>query len=111
MADRHDPSYYARFKRWCDKYFWIPYRKEARGIGGIFFDDLSNKPKDQLFQFVTEAAENFSTGYLTLGEFRTVDQNPLVWRDRASLLRNPVLRGVPPPHPPLPSGQTPKRPL
>lgn len=39
-CDRHNPSYYPRFKKWCDKYFYIPHRKESRGVGGIFFDDL-----------------------------------------------------------------------
>ena len=39
-CDRHSPSYYPRFKAWCDKYFYLKHRGEARGIGGIFFDDL-----------------------------------------------------------------------
>lgn len=39
-ADKHDTAFYPNWKNWCDKYFWIPHRKESRGIGGIFFDDL-----------------------------------------------------------------------
>jgi len=38
MCDRHNKNYYKKYKKWCDKYFFLPHRNESRGIGGIFFD-------------------------------------------------------------------------
>lgn len=40
---RHDPAFYPKFKKWCDEYFLIKHRKETRGLGGIFFDDLNDR--------------------------------------------------------------------
>ncbi|KAE8213562.1 hypothetical protein CF327_g2930 [Tilletia walkeri] len=40
-ADSNDPAFYPAWKKWCDDYFLIPHRKERRGVGGIFFDDLT----------------------------------------------------------------------
>ena len=35
MCDRHNKKYYKKYKKWCDEYFYLPHRHEARGIGGI----------------------------------------------------------------------------
>lgn len=43
VCDRHDPEYFPKFKKWCDEYFTITHRKETRGLGGIFFDDLNDR--------------------------------------------------------------------
>ena len=50
MCDNHNKKYYSKFKKWCDKYFYLPHREEPRGIGGIFFDyKMDNWTKDFLF--------------------------------------------------------------
>ncbi len=50
MCDNHNKKYYLKYKKWCDKYFYLPHRKESRGIGGIFFDyKMNNWEKDFLF--------------------------------------------------------------
>ena len=58
MCDQHDKKYYAKYKKWCDEYFYLPHRGEARGIGGIFFDyKKDNFEKD--FKFVRDVGVTF----------------------------------------------------
>lgn len=66
-CDKHDKSYYGRFKEWCDNYFHIPHRGERRGIGGIFFDDLDTPNQDEAFKFVTSCADAVIPSYIPLG--------------------------------------------
>ena len=58
MCNRHNKKYYPKYKKWCDEYFYLPHREEARGIGGIFFDYKKNDfEKD--FKFVREVGTTF----------------------------------------------------
>jgi coproporphyrinogen III oxidase len=65
-CDAHDPAYYPRFKAWCDTYFRIPHRGESRGLGGIFFDDLHDKPAAELLAFVQSCGDAFLPAYLPI---------------------------------------------
>jgi len=57
-CDKHNKNYYKKYKKWCDKYFYLPHRKESRGIGGIFFDyKKDNWEKD--FSFIREVGISF----------------------------------------------------
>ena len=58
MCNRHNKNYYKKYKKWCDEYFYLPHRNEARGIGGIFFDYKKNNfEKD--FSFVRDVGVTF----------------------------------------------------
>lgn len=70
VCDRHDPEYYPRFKKWCDEYFLIKHRGERRGLGGIFFDDLNDKPVDDIFAFSSDCANHAIEGYVPIMEKR-----------------------------------------
>lgn len=65
-CDKHNLSYYAKFKKWCDDYFYITHRGERRGIGGIFFDDLDTPSQSEAFQFVKSCAEAVIPSYIPL---------------------------------------------
>jgi coproporphyrinogen III oxidase len=70
-CDKHDISYYPRFKKWCDEYFYIKHREETRGIGGIFFDNLSGsgpRERESIFAFVEDAARAFLPAYVPIVE-------------------------------------------
>jgi coproporphyrinogen III oxidase len=53
-CDKHDPDYYAKFKPWADEYFYLPHRKAARGVGGIFYDHLNTGSFERDFAFTRD---------------------------------------------------------
>jgi coproporphyrinogen III oxidase len=70
VCQRHsDLVDYARLKRWCDEYFFLPHRNEARGVGGIFFDYLEGD-LEGLFGFVRDAGDAFLDAYLPIARRR-----------------------------------------
>jgi coproporphyrinogen III oxidase len=64
-CDAHDISYYPRFKKWCDEYFFIKHRNETRGVGGIFFDQLQGDVAAD-FAFVQSVGNAFLPAYLPI---------------------------------------------
>ena len=70
-CDKHNSEFYPRFKDWCDEYFYIEHREEARGVGGIFFDNLHEEgTTEELFSFVSECARSFLPAYMPIIERR-----------------------------------------
>ncbi|MCS6815113.1 MAG: oxygen-dependent coproporphyrinogen oxidase [Cyanobacteria bacterium] len=95
VCDRHHPHYYSVFKPWCDEYFYLKHRQEARGVGGIFFDyqdgqgelyrgpdpegiaatvsrELGAQPRswDEVFAFVQDCGNAFLAAYAPIVERR-----------------------------------------
>lgn len=69
VCDQYNANYYAEFKAWADKYFFIKHRNETRGIGGIFFDRLGETKDISLnsrFEFVQHVGDSFIPIYLKL---------------------------------------------
>ncbi|WP_285673259.1 oxygen-dependent coproporphyrinogen oxidase [Paralimibaculum aggregatum] len=88
-CDRHAPDYYPRFKAWADEYFFIRHRGEARGVGGIFYDDLCTGDWAADFAFTRDVGRAFLDAFLPITERRR--DAPWSEADRAHQL---VRRGL-----------------
>jgi coproporphyrinogen III oxidase len=69
-CDKHGADLYPRYKAWCDEYFFLPHRNEPRGVGGIFFDDLSSGDWEADFAFAADQGEAFIDVYLEIARRR-----------------------------------------
>ena len=61
---------FSRYKQWCDDYFYLKHRAEPRGIGGLFFDDLSEGGFDRCFSFMQSIGDHYLPAYLPIVERR-----------------------------------------
>ena len=87
ICDHFDSSFYSKFKEWADDYFFIPHRNETRGVGGIFFDHLSERntilSKENLFEFCKELGKSFPRIYneqIRLGATVEIKDEHLEWQ-------------------------------
>ena len=71
---------YARYKKWCDEYFFIKHRNETRGVGGLFFDDLHEGGFERCFELLRSVGDGFLDAYLPIVERRKA--TPFAERER-----------------------------
>jgi coproporphyrinogen III oxidase len=64
--DAHRPDAYPAYKKWCDEYFFLKHRNETRGIGGVFFDDLSSPDFEGAFALTRSVGDAFINAYLPI---------------------------------------------
>ena len=68
--DSVDEAFYPEYKQWCDDYFFLKHRNEARGVGGVFFDDLNDRPFEECFSVIKAVGDAFTRAYLPIVERR-----------------------------------------
>jgi coproporphyrinogen III oxidase len=87
ICDKYSIDFYPRFKKWADDYFYLPHREETRGVGGIFFDHLSETneiSKESLLSYCLELGDAFAELYeyqVSLGMDKDVLPDHVDWRN------------------------------
>ncbi len=81
----HGETFHPRFKRWCDEYFFLKHRNEARGIGGLFYDDFNELGFDRSFALTRSVGDAFLPVYLPIVTRRKA--TPYTDRERQFQLR------------------------
>ncbi len=69
-CDPFGADQYIKYKQWCDDYFYLKHRAEARGIGGLFFDDLNEPDFETAFAFMRSVGDHYLPAYLPIVEKR-----------------------------------------
>ena len=87
-CDAHNADYYAKYKKWCDEYFFIKHRGEARGVGGIFYDYLNSGDIERDFAFTQDVGRAFAEIYPAILRRHLAEP----WND-ADLERQRIKRG------------------
>ena len=85
-CDAHDPGYYPKFKAWADEYFFVPHRGRARGVGGIFYDDLNTGDWEADFAFTRDVGAAFLPAFVPVTEKRR--DTPWAEEDRETQFRH-----------------------
>lgn len=83
-CDAYDEGWHAKYKKWCEEYFWLPHRNEPRGVGGIFYDRHNTGDWDRDFAFTKDVGRAFLDVYPALVVRRMND--PWSEEDRAEQL-------------------------
>jgi coproporphyrinogen III oxidase len=73
-CDPFGEEHYSKYKKWCDEYFYLKHRNEARGIGGLFFDDLNRPDFEQAFAFMRSVGDHFLPAYTPIVERHKTDE-------------------------------------
>lgn len=69
-CDPFGPQVYPQYKKWCDEYFYLKHRDEARGVGGLFFDDLNEPSFEKSFAFMRSVGDSYMQAYTPIVERR-----------------------------------------